>query len=71
MVDFVGRLERFEDDWAEVCHRTRLQPVAKAYNVTGAPVRLEDWYDPELLRLVNERYAADFALLGYPVRDRP
>ena len=34
-------------------------------------MRLEDWYDAELLRLVNERYAADFALLGYPVRERP
>jgi hypothetical protein len=70
-VDFVGRLERFEEDWAEVCRRTRLQPVARAYNVTGAPVRLEDWYDADLLRLVNERYAADFALLGYPVRTQP
>ncbi len=71
VVDFVGRLERFEEDWAEVCRRTGLQPVAKAYNVTGAPVRLEDWYDAALLRLVNERYAADFALLGYPVREQP
>lgn len=71
LVDFVGRLERFEDDWAQVCRRTGLQPVAKAYNVTGASVRLEDWYDAELLRLVNQRYAADFALLGYPVREQP
>jgi hypothetical protein len=71
LVDFVGRLERFEEDWAEVCRHTRLQPVAKAYNVTGAAVRLADWYDAELLRLVNERYAADFALLGYPVCHQP
>lgn len=70
LVDFIGRLERFEEDWAEVCRHTRLQPVARAYNVTGAPVRLEDWYDAELLGLVNSRYAADFALLGYPQRDR-
>jgi hypothetical protein len=71
LVDLVGRLERFEEDWAEVCRHTRLQPVARAYNVTGAPVRLGDWYDAELLGLVNTRYAADFALLGYPQRDRP
>jgi len=71
LVDFVGRLERFEEDWAEVCRHTHLQPVARAYNVTGAPVRLEDWYDADLLRLVNERYAADFALLGYPASARP
>jgi hypothetical protein len=71
IVDFVGRLEDFERDWAEVCRRTRLQPVARAYNVTGAPVRLEDWYDDTLLALVNRRYAADFALLGYPPRPAP
>jgi hypothetical protein len=71
IVDFVGRLETFDEGWAEVCRHTRLQPVAKAYNVTGAAVRLEEWYDAHLLRLVNERYAADFALLGYTTRERP
>ena len=71
IVDFVGRLEHFEADWAEVCRHTRLAPVARAYNVTGAPVRLEEWYDAELLGVLNRRYAADFALLGYPVRERP
>jgi hypothetical protein len=68
VVDFIGRLEAFETDWAEVCRRTRLQPVARAYNVTGAPIRLEDWYDAELLALVNARYAEDFSRLGYPKR---
>ncbi|MBN2113711.1 MAG: sulfotransferase family 2 domain-containing protein [Acidimicrobiia bacterium] len=68
LVDFIGRLEDFDRDWSEVCRHTGLQPVARAYNVTGAPVRLEDWYDTGLLRLVNTRYAADFALLGYPVQ---
>jgi hypothetical protein len=68
IVDFVGRLEDFERDWAEVCRHTRLQPVARAYNVTGAPVHLENWYDDTLLALVERRYAADFALLGYPPR---
>ncbi|MBM3695342.1 MAG: sulfotransferase family protein [Actinobacteria bacterium] len=71
LVDLVGRLEDFEAGWAEVCRRTRLAPIAKAYNVTGPPLRLEEWYDAELLGLVNTRYAADFALLGYPVRHAP
>ena len=68
LVDFVGRLERFDDDWAEVCRYTRLQPVARAYNVTGAADRLplEEWYDAGLAALVEERYAEDFTLLGYP-----
>ncbi|MFH1330729.1 MAG: sulfotransferase family 2 domain-containing protein [Actinomycetota bacterium] len=70
LVDFVGRLETFQADWEEVCRHTRLPPAIKAYNVTGAPVRLADWYDTDLLGLVKTRYAADFALLDYPVHDR-
>jgi hypothetical protein len=70
LVDLIGRLERFDEDWAEVCRHTRLQPIARAYNVTEVDdrFRLEDWYDTALLALVDERYAADFALLGYPRR---
>ncbi len=72
LVDFVGRLERFDEDWAEVCRHTRLQPVARTYNVTGADhLRLEEWYDPALLALVERRYAEDFALLGYPMQEHP
>ena len=72
LVDFIGRLERFDEDWAEVCRHTRLQPVARAYNVTGADrLRLADWYDPALLALVGRRYAEDFALLGYPRLEDP
>jgi dermatan 4-sulfotransferase 1 len=71
LVDFIGRLERFDEDWAEVCRHTRLQPIARAYNVTGAAARLEDWYDPALLALVDRRYAEDFAVLAYPLRQRP
>ena len=71
LVDFVGRLERFDEDWAEVCRHTRLRPITRAYNVTGAAVRVEDWYDPPLLALVNRRYAEDFAVLAYPVRQQP
>jgi hypothetical protein len=72
LVDFVGHLERFDEDWAEVCRHTRLLPVARAYNVTGADrPPLEEWYDSELLALVEQRYAEDFALLGYPMGRLP
>jgi hypothetical protein len=67
VVDFVGRLERFERDWGTVCERSLLAPAARAYNVTG-DVDLGDWYDERLLRVATERYRADLDLLGYPVR---
>jgi hypothetical protein len=69
LVDFVGHLERFDEDWAEVCRHTGLGPVARAYNVTG-DTELAAWYDTELLGLVNERYRGDFATLGYHIIER-
>ena len=66
LVDFVGRLERFPDDWAEVCRRTGLAPADRAYNVTTpGEEEPDDWYDAALIALVDERYRADFDLLGY------
>lgn len=70
LVDFVGHLERFDEDWTEVCRHTALGPVARAYNVTGE-AELAAWYDPELLGLVNGRYQDDFATLGYRIIERP
>ena len=66
LVDFVGRLERFDEDWAEVCRHTGLGPVARAFNVTGE-TELAGWYNTELLGLVNERYRGDFTALGYDI----
>jgi hypothetical protein len=66
LVDFVGHLEQFEKDWAEVCRHTRLGPVSRAYNVTGG-IDLADWYDAELLQLVNRRFENDFTAFGYEV----
>jgi hypothetical protein len=69
IVDFVGRLERFDADWAEICRHTGFAPVDRAYNVTGGDDRrTDDWYDSSLISLVNRRYAADFDLLGYQRR---
>jgi len=69
LVDFVGHLERFDEDWAEICRQTRLGPVARAYNVTG-DADITHWYDTELLALVNERYRDDFTAFDYEVVER-
>ncbi len=70
LVDFVGRLEDFEE---RLGGGLPAHPPAARHGPTTSPgprCRLEDWYDADLLGLVNARYAADFTLLGYPVRDR-
>lgn len=68
VVDYLGRVERFAETWAEVVTRSRLEPLRRGYNRTAedTPFELGDWYDTELLSIVNERYREDFELLGYP-----
>ena len=70
LVSYVGRLERFEDDWAEVARRTQLPAAARAYNRSTASDEVE-CFDAELLQLVNRRYRLDFEAFGYPMRTTP
>ncbi len=63
IVDFIGRIEEFERDWAEVCARSKFEPIETAYNVSPKDVSVE-WTDA-LRELVAKRYAEDFERLGY------
>ncbi|MCY7395036.1 MAG: sulfotransferase family protein [Nocardioides sp.] len=63
-IDFLGRLESFEGDFATICADLQLPAPAPVHqNRTGggaAPV------DPELAVAVHEVYRKDFQILGYP-----
>jgi hypothetical protein len=69
LTDFLGRVERFERDWAVIVQKTGMEPLRRGYNRTDAEgeFTLDDWYDEALIALVNERYAEDFERLGYDV----
>lgn len=63
LVEYLGRVERFDSDWAEVCARSGYEPITTAYNVSDQTVDVP-WTE-ELRSLVAERYAEDFERLGY------
>ncbi len=69
-VDFVGRLERFQDDLAQVIERAGLDPrflkycgVKKMKSADGKPY--VDYYTSKTRRLVAEKYKDDIERFGY------
>lgn len=79
VVDFVGHLERFEQDFEALCRKIEFEEAgARSRNtrgtnrVLGDPTLLErdqhkylDRYSAKAVKLVNEQYATDFLLLGH------
>jgi hypothetical protein len=64
-VDFVGRLETFDRDFAEVCQRVGAPAVpARPRNQTGAGQRREQVSD-DLRYLVATMYQRDYQIFGY------
>jgi hypothetical protein len=67
IVDFIGRYERLEDDFAEACRRIGIPAPALPHR-RQAKDRGRDYrsyYDDVTAALVAERFQADIALLGY------
>ena len=64
-MDFIGRYERLQDSFAEVCRRIGI-PEQRLAVVNATDHRpWEDYYDDELRRLVTRFYRRDFEMLGY------
>ncbi|MPZ18406.1 MAG: hypothetical protein GEV06_10905 [Luteitalea sp.] len=70
VMDFVGRVERIEEDFAKVCERLGVHAQLPHANETrGDRARLESYYANEAIqRRVQDVYAKDFELFGYSVR---
>lgn len=75
-VDFIGRYERLEDDWATVCriigHESELTHFNHtAENHLSRGVRLataEEILTLRVIRFIEETYAEDFKKYGYTER---
>ncbi|MBC2931530.1 sulfotransferase family 2 domain-containing protein [Nocardioides sp. zg-1228] len=64
-VDFVGRLETFDRDFAEVCERIGAPAVPTAPKNQTAPGGRDRRVSPELGELVGRMYARDYQVFGY------
>jgi len=62
-VDFIGRFEHLEQDWAAIRRRFDLPPL-EHHNRSPHPLYSKA-YTPELARAAAERYARDITLFGY------
>ncbi len=67
LVDVVGRVERYAADFAAVMARVGLHGATLGHLHRSPPVDRSTWRDPEVVRRVTERYAADYAAFGYPI----
>lgn len=64
-VDFVGRLETFDRDFAEVCERIGAPAVPTAPQNQTAPGGQDRQVSDELRELVATMYRRDYQLFGY------
>ena len=65
-VDFVGRLETFDRDFAEVCERVGAPAVPTAPQNQTAPGGRDRRTSSELRDLVGRMYRRDYQVFGYP-----
>ncbi len=74
-VDFIGRYEHLEGDFARVCKQLGCRAVLAEENVRGLDRGdYRSYYTAESRQIVGDVYHEDIALLGYtfsPVPDRP
>ena len=64
--DFIGRFDRFEDDWDKLAERLELPVKIERTNVTwhstSAGSKVDDIVTPNARRKIEARYAKDFEL---------
>ena len=63
---YIGRFENLREDFTYVLNELGIADRATPLpHLTRSPARTSDYYDRETRRLVAERFAKDFELLGY------
>jgi hypothetical protein len=65
-IDFVGRYENLDNDFAQVAYEIGLPPETKLPRLQVAPKRVHaDYYSSETRVLMGKRYARDIDLFEY------
>lgn len=65
IVDYVGKFERLQDEWEEICRRLN-RPHSVLPHVKRSPrVDYRDYYDSTSKRIISEFFARDIELFGY------
>jgi len=64
-IDFIGRLENIKQDWEIVCNKLKVDSKLEISNQSKSRSHWFDYYTPELLDIVNNKYYKDFDLFNY------
>jgi hypothetical protein len=64
LVDFLGRFERLDADFGDICSRLGITATLPRLNATERE-GYRSYYDEETKRLVGQAFARDIELLGY------
>lgn len=66
MVDFIGRFESLQSDWAQVAKRLGLPTGLPRSNTNPEPRKhYSEWYDARTREVVRQRFAVDIEYFGY------
>ena len=65
MVDFVGRIERLQEDFDEVCRRLEAPRTRLPRRNSSEHASYLEYYDEETIHLVSELYREDIERFGY------
>lgn len=64
-LDFIGRFEQLEADFAKIARRLGIETKLPAENRTHRNRDYRDYYNAETMQIVGDVYRADIATLGY------
>lgn len=65
IVDYVGKFEHLEADFADVCHRVGLEVALPQFNKTKSRKSYTDYYSDRTRQLVQDHFQADIDMFGY------
>ncbi|MGD8384206.1 MAG: sulfotransferase family 2 domain-containing protein [Lysobacterales bacterium] len=65
LVDFLGRFERLDDDWASVCRQIGIPHRPLPHRNATARRPLGEYYDDDSIALVARHWATEIEMFGY------
>jgi hypothetical protein len=65
LVDFVGKLENLQADWATVCQEIKIPVVPLPWKNETGHRRYQEYYDHFTIERVAKHWAAEIELFGY------
>ncbi len=65
LVDYVGKLENVEQDFADVCEALKISNYSLPHLAKSPRTTYKDYYTQDLIEIVGQRYAKDIEIFDY------